>query len=239
MEYEKPDPKTMFLSRFGSPKHIETAIDQKHPEDTRGSHKDMIMSNPFATKEQLTKIMPHASDLSDWGMNAYAKHRNVPEHIKDYIMKSNPEHAETLIDGPGFNKEDLDKYVKTTPNNSRITRMLVNHPLADKTTYMNALEHPEFRSRIAVFDNKQNTRIGPDLINKGLQDKDEMVRWAAIRHPMADIKDIEHTAKNDPSSLVRMTAIKHEYAPRELIKHVRNNDPDEEVRNVATRLLEH
>lgn len=237
MHFDKPDPKTMFLARYGSPSHIEQAIDQKHPEDTRGAHKDMIMSNPFSTKEQLTKITPNASDLSDWGFSAYRKHRNIPDHVKDYIMKNEHEHAEEMIRGPAFTKEDLNKYVSSTPYHSRKTRELLNHPLADHQTYMNALDHPDTKAKIAVFDSRQRN-IDHSHVKKAMQDKDEMVRWAAIKHPSADIEEIEHAAKHDPSPLVRLTAIKNEYAPRDLIKHVSENDQDEDVKNVAKRLLE-
>jgi len=238
--YEPPDKKTMFLARYGSEKHIDSIIDKNHPEDTRGVYKDGIMRNPLSTKEHLTKITPHASDLSDWGIIAYARHRNIPDHVKEYIMvHGEAQHKEELIHSPGFKKEDLDKHIKTAPHHSRIFREMLNHPAADETTYMHALDNPDYKSKIAVFDSKLNSKVKPSHIEKALKDENDMVRWAAIKHPAADIEELEHHAKNDPSELVRMTAIKNEYAPRSLIKHVHENDPDEGVRSVAKRLLEH
>lgn len=132
--FDKPDPKTMFLARYGSTKHIEDAMDKNHPEDTRGAHKDMIMQNPFASKEHLTKLFPHASDLSETGMNWIAKHPNIPDHIKHHIMKSDDKWAiENLYKNSSFKKDDLDNHAKHIDTRSGVEiSALTSHPFADE-----------------------------------------------------------------------------------------------------------
>lgn len=235
--FDRPDPKSLFLSQYGSAHHIDSLMDKNHPEDTRSSYSERIIKNPMATKDHLTQIFPKASSLSDDGLESIAVHHNIPDHIKHHIIDSqNGWATDTLMNNPSFTKDDLNRLAKKT-NSTSVMRLswILKHKLADDSTINSMLDNANERTKVGMFG---VAGISHHHISKAMQDHSPFVRWAAIKHPNADIKDVEHAAKHDPEDLVRLGAIKNKYAPRELIQHVHDNDPDPELRKSAKRLLD-
>lgn len=233
--FEPPDKKTIFLARYGSENHINDILDSS---DLRDSYTENIIENPMATKEQLKRMIPHASDLSYHGVRALAKHPNITDDVKHRIMDEEEFSGAPLtrlLKNPAFTKEDLHRFAKS-PNVKVNIYKVIDHPHADKSLIPHLLNHPDPLVKQGMLVTA-NQHIHPDHIKTAMQDPDEFVRWKAIIHPHADIKELEHHAKHDPSDLVRLGAIKNKYAPRELIQHVAENDSDNDNREAARRII--
>jgi len=206
--------------------------------DLRDSYTENILQNPMTTKEQFKRMIPHASDLSEWGVREIANHPNIPDEIKHRIMDEEEFSGAPLtrlMRNPSFTKEDLHRFAKS-PNVKGNVYKVIDHPHADKSLIPHLLNHPDpmVKRRMLVTANQH---LHPDHIKTAMQDPDEFVRWKAITHPHADIEELEHHAKHDPSDLVRLGAIKNKYAPVELIHHVSVNDPNPENKLAAKRIL--
>lgn len=233
--YGEPDKKTMFLARYGSEKHIDKILDSG---DLRDSYTEKIIENPMASKEQLNRMIPHASDLSYHGVRALASHPNIPDAVKHRIMDEE-EFSGTLLTrlfkNPSFTKEDLHRLAKSPNAEGRIYN-LIDHPHADSSLIPHFLENQNPRIKRAMLT-PANQHISPEHVKTAMRDSDEFTRYKAIMHPHADIEELEHHAKHDPSDLVRLGAIKNKYAPKELIQHVAEHDPDSDNREAAKRIL--
>jgi len=203
--------KDLFLARYGSAKHIDTLLASNPSAATR----DNIMENPFASDAHVQSIFDRDKDYRAHShvIRSILNRDVIPNGIHEHIVKHN-------YDGNIFkkaiataNKQQLDHIAKHTSYNGagKILDKIVEHPLADDTTYHNLMANKHSHIVRHFMDDED---IKPEHLETVYHNQpDHGIQGFAISNEKAPASILKHAAEHHPVEYIRKIAAEHPNYP--------------------------